>query len=460
MYRLFSLLDNGFEPIASEFKLHVLTRGSALVEQHTATLNAEVQDAKDQKSVKSLIQKQLINLSVAQDFLNLHDHFRELSLSCFKHELPFQRAMKEAFEEFMNKNIATHTIAAFLSSFCDQLLRSRSPTTADDSIEQTLGKVVSLFTYLTDKDLFADIYRNQLARRLLTETSTSTDSEKVMISKLKLTCGSQFTSRLEGMLNDLSTANEGQREFRAKMINNTTLPVGSLLRDNFSVMVLTSGNWPTYQTPDVNLPPEMQHCLQTFQTWYINEKTSHRKLSWVHHLGSVTITSRFPNGRIYDISCNIFQACLLLLFNNEKSLSTSVIRDGLGLDESLTKKLIACFNVAKVLMRSKSLEDEYQVNDGLILKHRLIKIPVPVQEEAHNKDKVEEDRSIAIEAAIVRVMKARKKLRHTDLVVEVINQLTLFKPNPRLIKTKIESLIEREFLSRSEDDHQTYFYVA
>lgn len=65
---------------------------------------------------------------------------------------------------------------------------------------------------------------------------------------------------------------------------------------------------------------------------------------------------------------------------------------------------------------------------------------------------MEEDRSIAIEAAIVRVMKARKKLRHTDLVVEVINQLTLFKPNPRLIKTKIESLIEREFLSRSEDD--------
>lgn len=32
--------------------------------------------------------------------------------------------------------------------------------------------------------------------------------------------------------------------------------------------------------------------------------------------------------------------------------------------------------------------DEYQVNDGLSSKHRLIKIPVPVQEEAHNQGRI------------------------------------------------------------------------
>lgn len=77
------------------FHVSCLGRGTALVEQHTAALNAEVQDAKDQKSLKSLIQKQLTNLCIAQDFLNLHDHFRELSMECFKHECQFQRAMKE-----------------------------------------------------------------------------------------------------------------------------------------------------------------------------------------------------------------------------------------------------------------------------------------------------------------------------------------------------------------------------
>lgn len=43
-----------------------------------------------------------------------------------------------------------------------------------------------MFSYLTDKDLFAEIYRNQLAKRLLNQRSASDDMEKLMIGKLKL----------------------------------------------------------------------------------------------------------------------------------------------------------------------------------------------------------------------------------------------------------------------------------
>jgi len=41
-----------------------------------------------------------------------------------------------------------------------------------------------------------------------------------------------------------------------------------------------------------------------------------------------------------------------------------------------------------------------------------------------------EDRSIAIEAAIVRIMKSRRKLDHTSLVQEVMQALQMFKPSP------------------------------
>ncbi|EWM26521.1 cullin protein 1 [Nannochloropsis gaditana] len=60
--------------------------------------------------------------------------------------------------------------------------------------------VVNLFTYLTDKDLFAEIYRNQLAKRLLNARSSSDDWEKLMIGKLKHRCGAQFTGKAEGVL--------------------------------------------------------------------------------------------------------------------------------------------------------------------------------------------------------------------------------------------------------------------
>lgn len=51
-------------------------------------------------------------------------------------------------------------------------------------VEEYLAKVVQLFSYLTDKDLFAEIYRNQLAKRLLNQRSASDDMERLMIGEL------------------------------------------------------------------------------------------------------------------------------------------------------------------------------------------------------------------------------------------------------------------------------------
>jgi cullin 1 len=73
---------------------------------------------------------------------------------------------------------------------------------------------------------------------------------------------------------------------------------------------------------------------------------------------------------------------------------------------------------------------------------------------------VQEDRSIAIEASIVRIMKSRKKLDHTSLIQEVLNTLQMFKPPPQVIKQKIEHLIERDYLERDPDDKNIYRYLA
>jgi cullin 3 len=58
-------------------------------------------------------------------------------------------------------------------------------------------------------------------------------------------------------------------------------------------------------------------------------------------------------------------------------------------------------------------------------------------------------------------MKARKSLHHNDLIAEVSKQLsTRFVPTPQFIKKRIESLIEREYLERKDDDRRVYQYVA
>ena len=73
---------------------------------------------------------------------------------------------------------------------------------------------VQLFSYLSDKDLFSDIFRHLLAKRLLNQKSANDDAEKSIIGKFKLKCGAQFTYKMEGMLNDLSTGKDHVENFK------------------------------------------------------------------------------------------------------------------------------------------------------------------------------------------------------------------------------------------------------
>jgi cullin 1 len=117
----------------------------------------------------------------------LHDKYINLVSSIFSGNSLFQKALKDAFVEIVNKDIGKYKSADLLSSFCDRLMKTGSNEKySEDKIEEFLEKTVQIFSYLNDKDLFAEIYRNQLAKRLLNQRSASDDMEKLMIGKLKL----------------------------------------------------------------------------------------------------------------------------------------------------------------------------------------------------------------------------------------------------------------------------------
>ena len=60
------------------------------------------------------------------------------------------------------------------------------------------------------------------------------------------------------------------------------------------------------------------------------------------------------------------------------------------------------------------------------------------------------------------IVRARKVYSHQNLLMEVIQQLAQrFKPNVDMMKKRIESLIEREYMERVEDAPvPTYNYLA
>jgi cullin 1 len=89
--------------------------------------------------------------------------------------------------DVVNRDTGKYKTADLLSTFCDRILKTGSTEKLSDAeIEEFLTKTVHMFSYLNEKDLFAEIYRNQLSKRLLNQRSASDDMEKFVIGKLKI----------------------------------------------------------------------------------------------------------------------------------------------------------------------------------------------------------------------------------------------------------------------------------
>lgn len=75
---------------------------------------------------------------------------------------------------------------------------------------------------------------------------------------------------------------------------------------------------------------------------------------------------------------------------------------------------------------------------------------------------INEDRKMVVQAAIVRIMKTRGQLDHNTLVSEVVEVLKInFVATVASIKRNIETLIEKEYIRRTNDSEDaSYVYVA
>jgi len=456
MFRLFSRIPTGLPPIGNIVRKHITDVGLSLVKAQGSNIDGDL-------------------MPYVQELLDIHDKYTELvgtgpDRGCFQGHSIFHKAMKEAFEVFVNKDIGKTTTAELLSNFCDNLLKKSGERLSDDALEEKLEKVVRLFCYLSDKDIFAEFYKKQLAKRLLLARSSSDDAERAMIAKLKLRCGAQFTSKLEGMVTDMNLSSDMQTAFADDLRDKDIK-----LETDLSVQVLTTGFWPTYKSDDLNLPSEMLQCIEAFKSFY-DQRTSHRRLRWVHSLGSATVLGSFvPGGKPkkHDLMVSSYQACILLIFNDQDKFSFSEMQQLLNLPAEELKRyaLSLCLGKYKIILKDPSTKevevgDTFQYNVAFTDKARRIKVPmiaarITQEEKDSTRATVDEDRKHAIEAAIVRIMKTRKTLDHQKLVLEASNQLLRhFKPDPKQIKKRIEDLIAREYLERDSTANNVYKYLA
>lgn len=459
MYRLFVRVKDGLKTVCDCMRGYLREQGKALV------IEEEGESGKNP-------------ITYIQSLLDLKDRFDHFLNNSFNIDRLFKQAISSEFEHFLNLNGKS---PEFLSLFIDDKLKKGVKGLSEQEVETVLDKCMVLFRFLQEKDVFERYYKQHLAKRLLLGKSISDDSEKNMISKLKTECGCQFTSKLEGMFKDMTLSQSTNDEFRSHISNNQI----NLMGVDLVVRVLTTGFWPTQSSsPKCTIPPQAQHAFDCFKRFYLGCHSG-RQLTLQPQLGTAELNATFPPSKkeggptetrrhIFQVSS--YQMCLLMLFNTQERWTYEEISQHTEIPErDLNRALqsLACGKATQRVLtkdpkgRDISPTDVFSVNEQFTSKLHRVKIQTVLAkgemepERRETRNKVDEDRKHEIEAAIVRIMKARKKTPHNLLVAEVTEQLKArFMPSPQVIKKRIEGLIEREYLARTPEDRKVYVYVA
>jgi len=241
-----------------------------------------------------------------------------------------------------------------------------------------------------------------------------------------------------------------------------------------AVTVLTTGFfWPIPATENCTLPREAQQQCEHFMLFY-TQLHSGRRLSWQTSLGTAELRCHFQKGR-KELVVHTYQMCILMLFNQHEKYKYEDVKKATNIpDEELQRHLLSLAHpkvqVLKKIPNTKAIAPDHVFQWNAQFTNPLFKVKIPllsttsVAASAKKQEvppSVLEARKNRVEAAVVRIMKARKTLDHNNLIAEVVKQLSArFAVEPTFIKKRIESLIEREYLARDKDNRRLYHYIA
>lgn len=181
----------------------------------------------------------------------------------------------------------------------------------------------------------------------------------------------------------------------------------------------------------------------------------------------------------YEVAGPTYFMVIVMLFNENDKLTFDEILQLTNIPaEKLNQTLLSIAVAPKTRLLKKdpmtreiNPTDVFSYNDKFEHPYRKFKVAVvtdqtnkleTTEQRKETEKKHSEERGLAIDAAIVRIMKARKILQHQQLMTETIDILKVrFNPDIAMIKRKIESLIEREYLERDSDAAvPSYRYLA
>ena len=506
LFKLISRVDSDHEMLRRRLRAIILSNGNELSQNVKQSVESTLAKKREEEEKRKQIAKShgkklvirhksgkeqttLYAIKWIESFLELKNKYDDILSKSFEMDVGLSEEIQAGFSTLINTSERSEE---YLSLFIDNCIRKSLKNKGSEEINRTLNDCICVFRFIKDKDVFEKYNRNHLAKRLLQQKSLSNEIEMNMITKFKQEIGSSFTARLEGMFKDIKISQEMSSEFNNKFARQgpKETAVGSKIRAanndrklEFDFSILTPSFWPipiNKTMENVILPPELQVLQDSGQEFY-DTKHKGRNLTWAPNFGTVDIRMYYP-GKSYEVNMSTLSAIIILsCFNNDdsdtKEVSFEKILEATGIPEQELKRHLQSISVAsrtrllKKIPMSRDIHagDHFKINNQFKSPHTRIKV-LTVASASHVENDVERNgtlevirksRIVETQAAIVRVMKARRELKHEELLNEVIKQLiNRFKPQPSFIKEQIEDLIDKEYLKRDEGNRSVYQYLA
>lgn len=444
MFQLFRRVESTLCYITERLEKYVVSKGSEITT-----------DPKWQRDSSGF-------LTAILAFLADIDSLLEVSFS--NHSL-FVSARDHAFQVLFN---ATPQPLLFLAQAFDLALQQTLKGCSETDVDHHLEELIRLLGFLQDRDMFVRVFTRDLGRRLLEGKSVSEEVEMKVVRRVKAEWGVGGLGRLMAMLQDLEISRGISLEY-AQCLSD---PLNAFFQDQseeMSVQILRSGCWPEQFSIPCAFPPELDRLRTHFEAYY-KSKHQGRNLTWYLSLGHCELSCLYLTKR-YVLSLPPYLATILLLFNTSATITLAYISAASCISVDMLRIHLKPIFSSKCRLLLRSSEkgevgetEEIRLNTGFESNALRVKVP-RVRVKLGEKEREEDRKAVLLErrnlvdSVIVRVAKSRKSLKYMDLVQEVLRQVTSFRPLPGLVKEQVESLMQREYLQRDEEDSSLLIYM-
>jgi cullin 3 len=389
--------------------------------------------------------------TIVINMIDFYDKMRNIIKKSFNDNPQINKHVFDGFRSVINNNIKFIEIFVM---YIDLVLKYKIEK-SEEKILEKFADFINIVHLIQDKDIFIDIYRSMMGRRIL-KSQWSEDLERQFITELKLNFGANYTYKLENMFTDIKTSKELVVKYNKYDSS-----------DGFTPMVLTCNRWSFISFTPTH--PFIANNFQKFKNFYslIHNK---RTLKWSGDDCAAEITARFGSKK-YILKTSFYQMCILLLFNDTDTMTFNEILESISINKNIVMLHLVSMATSKCRIFTKSTKGAvikhdtvFTINEKFKSKMRSVKIPIISARSFKKTDDtvkhLSKERGYTIDATIVRIMKSRKTLDYQSLMAEIIKQISLFKPEIRIIKKSIENLIEREYLERNATNSNQLTYLA